>query len=84
LETRPLVRGSLDDSRSEIAIVVKRVEGVRVVMNQMSTDEEVMTGWKFATRGFTAVANYLGRKWLLIVVSLPHARARLSGRLTID
>ena len=28
--------------------MVKRVEGVRVVMNQMKTDEEVMTAWQFA------------------------------------
>ena len=39
-----------DDSRDEITDVVKRVEGVRVAMNHMKTDDEVMTAWQFATR----------------------------------
>ena len=38
-----------DDSRDEITGVVTRVEGVRVVMNQMKTDEEVMTAWQFGS-----------------------------------
>ena len=32
-----------DDSRGEITDVVRRVEGVRLVLNQMKTDEELMT-----------------------------------------
>ena len=51
-----------DDSRDEITGVVTRVEGVRVVMNQMKTDEEVMTAWQFARRkrarhSITSAAN---------------------------
>ena len=63
-----------DDSRDEITDVVKRVEGVRVVMNQMSTDEEVMTGWELATGEFTGLASYLGRKWLLIILAIVMVR----------
>ena len=33
-----------DDTQNEITDVVKRVEGVRLVLNQTNTDEEVMTG----------------------------------------
>ena len=40
-----------DDTRDEITDVVKRVEGVRLVLNQTKTDEEVMTGWEFAPAG---------------------------------
>jgi small-conductance mechanosensitive channel len=58
-----------DDSRDEITDVVKRVEGVRVVMNQMSTDEEVMTGWQFGAQEAGALLHFLGRKWLLMVVA---------------
>ena len=36
-----------DDSRYEITNVVTRVEGVRVVMNRLKTDEDVMTAWQF-------------------------------------
>jgi small conductance mechanosensitive channel len=59
-----------NDSRDEVTDVVKRVQGVRVVMNQMSTDDEVMTAWQFATKEAGAVGDYLARKWLLIVVAL--------------
>ena len=45
-----------DDSRDEITDVVKRVEGVRVVMNQMSTDDEVMTAWQSAARELVRLA----------------------------
>jgi osmotically-inducible protein OsmY len=37
-------QGQDDDTSDEVTDVVKRVEGVRVVMNQMSTDDEVMSG----------------------------------------
>ena len=59
-----------DDSQSEITSVVTRVEGVRVVMNRMKTDEDVMTAWQFGAREAGAVTHYLGRKWLLIVLAL--------------
>jgi osmotically-inducible protein OsmY len=35
-----------DDTRDEITDVAKRVEGVRLVLNQTVTDEEVMSGWE--------------------------------------
>ena len=58
-----------DDSQDEITGVVSRVEGVRVVMNRMKTDEDVMTAWQFGAREAGAVGHYLGRKWLLIVLA---------------
>src|SRR5205823_1053702 len=54
----------------EITDVVKRVEGVRLVLNQMSTDEEVMTASEFAGRELDTLRGYLGRKWLLILLAL--------------
>ena len=47
-----------DDTSDEVTDVVKRVEGVRVVMNQMNTDDEVMTAWEFAARDLRAIASY--------------------------
>ena len=66
-----LLRGRADheDTLDEITDVVKRVEGVRLVLNQMETDEEVMTAWEFAARELTMLRTYLGRKWLLILLS---------------
>ena len=65
------LEGQVDDdgSRDEITSVVTRVEGVRVVMNQMKTDEEVMTAWQVGGREAGILFHYLGRKWLLIVVA---------------
>jgi small conductance mechanosensitive channel len=59
-----------NDSRDEVTDVVKRVEGVRVVMNQMKTDDEVMTAWQFATTEAGGFFQYLSRKWLLIVLAV--------------
>ena len=47
-----------DDSRDEITDVVKRVEGVRLVLNQLSTDEEVMTGTEFAQQELGNFRDY--------------------------
>ena len=59
-----------DDSLDEITDVVKRVEGVRLVLNQMKTDEELMTAWEFAARELGIIRDYFARKWLLILVAL--------------
>jgi small conductance mechanosensitive channel len=59
-----------DSSRDEITDVVKRVEGVRLVLNQMNTDEESMTAWESAEHEVAGLWTYLARKWLLIVVAI--------------
>jgi small-conductance mechanosensitive channel len=59
-----------DDSRDEITDVVKRVEGVRLVLNQMQTDEEIMTAYEFAARELGTIRDYFARKWLLIIVAI--------------
>jgi small conductance mechanosensitive channel len=59
-----------DDTRNEITDVVKRVEGVRLVLNQTVTDDEVMTGWEFAQQELGNFFGYLARKWILILLSL--------------
>jgi small conductance mechanosensitive channel len=69
------IEGRVDDdsSRDEITDVVRRVEGVRLVLNQLNTDEEVMTGWQFAGRELGALRDYLARKWFLILLALSTA-----------
>ena len=59
-----------DDTQAEITEVVKRVEGVRLVLNQTETDEDVMTGWDFARQELRTFFGYLSRKWILILLSL--------------
>ena len=59
-----------DDSRDEITDVVRRVEGVRLVLNKTATDEEVMTAPEFATGELNKIRDYFARKWLLVLVAL--------------
>jgi small conductance mechanosensitive channel len=59
-----------DDSRDEVTDVVKRTEGVRLVLNQLDTDEEVMTGLEFAEQEFGNFRDYFARKWILMLMAL--------------
>jgi small conductance mechanosensitive channel len=58
-----------DDSRNEVTEVVKKVQGVRVVMNQMNTDDEVMSAWEFAAGEFKGLWDYFAKKWLLMLLA---------------
>ena len=43
---------------------------MRVVLNQMKTDDQMMSAWAFAARDFAAVGTYFQRNWLLIVLAI--------------
>jgi small conductance mechanosensitive channel len=58
-----------DDSRNEITDVVKRVEGVRLVLNHMQTDEEVMTAWGIVSHQGAGVVTYFAQKWAVIILA---------------
>lgn len=66
------LEGRVDDSdtQNELTDVVKRVEGVRLVLNQTVTDDEVMTGWDFARQEFGNFIGYFQRKWILLLIAL--------------
>ncbi len=66
------LEGRVDDdsTQDEITDVVKRVEGVRMVLNQTKTDEDVMTGWQVAERELDNLITYFQRKWILILIAL--------------
>lgn len=59
-----------EDTQNEITDVVKRVEGVRLVLNQTDTDEDVMTGWEFAEQEAGNFFGYIRRKWILMLLSM--------------
>ncbi len=59
-----------DDSRDEITDVVRRVEGVLLVLNQMNIDDEVMTAWEVTAQEVKKLGDYLARKWLLMLLAL--------------
>ena len=43
---------------------------MRLVLNQLETDEEAMTGLEFARRELSTFRDYLARKWILILMAL--------------
>jgi small-conductance mechanosensitive channel len=63
-------RVDTDDSRDEITDVVRRVEGVRLVLNQMKIDEEAMTAGEFLRQEVTTLTDYVGRRWLLMLLAM--------------
>jgi hypothetical protein len=58
------------DTQNELTDVVKRVEGVVLVLNQTVTDDDVMTGWEFARQEAGNFFGYIERKWVLILLAL--------------
>jgi small-conductance mechanosensitive channel len=58
-----------DDSYDEVTDVVKRVEGVRLVLNRMKTDEEAMTAGEYLGKEIATLLDYIGRRWLVILVA---------------
>ncbi len=59
-----------DDTSDEVTDVVKRVEGVRLVMNQMKTDDELMSAWAFAARDLGSLGSYFQKNWLLMLFAV--------------
>ena len=59
-----------DDTLDEITDVVKRVEGVRLVMNRMDTDDKVMSASEFAARELGAIGSYFKKNWLLMILAV--------------
>ncbi len=59
-----------DETHDEITDFVRRVEGVRLVLNLMKTDDEVMTGIELARRELSSIETFFARKWLLMLVAL--------------
>ena len=66
------LKGRVDDSdtQNDLTDVIKRVEGVILVLNQTQTDEDVMTGSDFAKQEASNFFGYLQRKWILILIAL--------------
>ncbi len=62
-----------DDTHDEITEVVKRVEGVRLVMNILKTDEQTMSALQLAARDAGAVLDYFRRSWVHMILAIAFA-----------
>jgi small-conductance mechanosensitive channel len=59
-----------DDTHDEITQFVQKVEGVRLILNRLRTDDEVMTAPDLAWRELAELARFVVRKWLLVLVAI--------------
>jgi small-conductance mechanosensitive channel len=59
-----------EDVLERVTQITRRLEGVRLVLNRMKTDAQVLTAWRFGAQvleqGWTAVS----RGWLLAVIAV--------------
>ncbi len=59
-----------DDIRDEVTQFTRRVEGVRLVLNRMKTDEQVLTASQLAWNVLLGLGYEIQRKWLLVLIAL--------------
>ena len=66
------LQGQVDneDVRNNVTQFARRVEGVRLILNQMKTDVQTMTAWQLAGKVLENIWNTVSRKWLLVLISL--------------
>lgn len=55
---------------SKVTVFAQRVEGVRLVLNKMKTDAEVLTGPQIAGNVLGHYGNVVARKWLVFLVAV--------------
>ncbi|WP_435017411.1 mechanosensitive ion channel family protein [Tundrisphaera sp. TA3] len=61
------------DTRNNVTEFVKKVEGVRLVLNLMKTDEQVMTGRQMAMKSLRDVEFLVEQYWLLALIAIGYA-----------
>jgi small conductance mechanosensitive channel len=59
-----------DDTLDDVTQFTARVEGVRLVLNRMKTDEEVMTARQLAAKMLGEIEGVVAQKWLLALIAL--------------
>jgi small-conductance mechanosensitive channel len=74
-----------DDTLDDVTAFVEKVRGVRLVLNRMNTDAEVMTAREMAAKVLGEYRDVIARKWLLALMALGIVMAtallaRLFGR----
>ena len=59
-----------DDTRDQMTQVAKQIEGVRLVINKVATDAEVLTAWQLVMEKIASIWELISRRWLLALLSL--------------
>ena len=58
------------DVRENVTLFTRRVEGVRLVLNRMKTDAQVLTASELAGKVLWGLWRTVARSWLLVVIAL--------------
>ncbi len=66
-----------DDTCDEITAFTRKVEGVRLVLNRMKTDAQVMSAYQLAGKVLKEIGTTISQKWLLALLALAIAAAAL-------
>lgn len=66
------LEGLIEDAgtRDDVTEFTRRVQGVRLVLNRMKTDAQVMTGTQLALDVLRHIAATVSRNWLVVIVAL--------------
>ena len=59
-----------EDVLEGVTQFTRRVEGVRLVLNRMKTDAQVLTAWRFGAQMLERTWNAISREWLLVVIAV--------------
>lgn len=59
-----------EDVRTRLTEFVRRVEGVRLVLNRTRTDAQVLTGRELAAKTIAQFRELAARRWLLVLLAL--------------
>jgi small conductance mechanosensitive channel len=59
-----------EDVLEGVTQFTRRVEGVRLVLNRMQTDAQVLTAWRFGATVLERIWKAISREWLLVVIAV--------------
>lgn len=63
-------QASEDSVRDDVTQFTRRVQGVRLVLNRMKTDAQVMTASELALNVLRGIGMAIERNWLLVVIAV--------------
>ena len=67
-----------EDVRDDVTDFTRRLEGVRIVLNLMKTDAQVLTAAELAANVLREIGQAVARKWLLVVLAVAIALLALA------
>jgi small conductance mechanosensitive channel len=67
-----------EDVLEGVTQFTRQVEGVRLVLNRMHTDAEVLTAWRFGAQLLERTWKVISREWLLVAIAIAVFLAFLS------